>query len=132
MQIEKYSTTVDADGVVHKTVGENIRFGAKGESDKFVVIDVDFAANSASEVSIAENNTGVTDLLAQNSGQYINFTSASHSIINVVGVKLIECDGAFRLANMVTNSSGALAIYIEASSAGDTARFKVYVKVDEY
>ena len=76
MQVEKYSTTIDAEGVVHKTVGENIRFGAKGESDKFVVIDVDFGANSASEVSSAENNTGVTDLVTQNSGQYINFTSA--------------------------------------------------------
>lgn len=132
MQIEKYANTVDADGVAHKTVGENIRFGAKGESDKYVIIDVEFGANSASEVNIVENNTGVSDLVAQSSGQFINFTSTTRNIINVVGVKLIETDGAFRLSEMATNSSAALAIYIEASSAGDTARFKVYIKVDEY
>jgi len=132
MQIEKYANTVDADGVAHGTVGENIRYGAKGESDKYVIIDVEFGANSASEVNIVENNTDVGDLSAQGSGQYINFTSPTHTIINVVGVKLIETDGEFRLSEMATNSSAALAIYIESSSAGDTARFKVYVKVDEY
>ena len=127
-----YADMVDADGVIHETVGENIRYGARGASDKWVDISVEFGANAAEEVTILANHTGLTDLVATPQSTFINFTSASHSVVNVVGVRLLEADGAISLAGMVTNSTGALAIGIVSSSAGDTAQFRVYVKVDEY
>lgn len=123
---------VGANGKVHETVGENIRYGAKGESSLYAIVNVEFGANAASEVTIQENHTGVNDLVAQVNSTFINFTSASHDIVNVVGVQLMEADGAFELASMATNSTGALAIQVKTSSAGDTATFKVFLKVDEY
>ena len=126
-----YSSFVDEDGRTWPTVGDNIRYGAKGASELYADVDIEFGANSG-EPTIIDNKTGVSDLAANGQSQYINFTSASHNIVNVVGFKVLEADGAFQFGGVTTNSTGALALYIINSSAGVNARLRVYLKVDEY
>lgn len=126
------SAFTDAVGKVWDTVGDNIRHGAKGASDKYVLISVEFGATSASEVAILENETGVSDLVANGQSDEINFTSATNEIINVVGVDVVEADGAFTLGGINTTSTGALNIKIVESSAGVTAQLRVWLKVNEY
>ena len=126
------SAFTDANGKVWDTVGENVRYGAKGQSDKYVLISVEFGATSASEVTILENETGITDLVSVCQSDEINFTSATNDIVNVVGVDVVEADGAFTLAGINTTSTGALNIKIVESSAGVTAHLRVWLKVNEY
>lgn len=126
------SAFTDSNGKVWNTVGENIRYGAKGASDKSVLISVEFGTTSASEVTIIENDTGISDLVATGQSDEINFTSATNDIVNVVGVDVVEADGAFTLASINTTSAGALNIKIVESSAGVTAQLRVWLKVNEY
>lgn len=133
MQVQYMPDNMDYEGNLYPTVGENIRNGKQyKEPIPYLIVEVEFGANSATVVNITENTTGVDDIVGNGQSTDINFTSPTHTVVNVKHVEVKEADGEFLLGGICVNSTGAECIRIIESSAGVTAMLKVIVKVDEY
>lgn len=68
-QIEYYADNVDANGKVFPTVGENIRYGAKGEnigdvSYKITPVIIDFDKETSSDERFEYSSSGAVTVLA--------------------------------------------------------------------
>lgn len=132
------TATVDADGNVYPTIGENIRHGVRGDETgtEHAVINLQLSGESWS-CSVLENS-GNVNLTANCSATGLYLNAPSDDIVNIIDAKVsavTTCTGG----NFVLHGQAVYAetnnLFVSYDSTGITAlnvNLRVVYKVGEY